>query len=170
MSDRSFGFGTRLYMCKALRSFSAVPLLFDGGKIVSFCNIIYAARLDVLFNPIIEKLCSGRVLSTFIFNEARWGNCIFGYSDHSLKKLYTSLDWRTAVFVCRHFPVEKVRQNNFFYPKYSNCLLPREMTFASFLPGYKIKERRNAMSNNLVGGDGGALLKLLGELIIIISK
>ena len=140
MSDRSFGFGTRLYMCKALRSFSAVPLLVESGRIVSSCDIVYAARRGVLSCPIVEKLCSGRVLSSFITDDARWGNCVFGYSNHSLKKLYASSDWRTAVFACRHFPVEKVRQNYFFHKKHSKCLLPREMTFASFPPGTKPKK------------------------------
>ena len=141
MSDRSFGFGTRLYMCKALRSFSAVPLLFDGGRIVSSCNIIYAARRGVLSCPIIEKLCSGRVLSTFIFNEARWGNCVSGHSRTLLKNPCVSFDCRSEVISCADiFLLEKSAIYSFLL-QYNRCLLHRARTFVPYFR-YKIAERR----------------------------
>lgn len=169
MSDRSFGFGTRSYMCKALRSFSAVPLFVESRRSVSSCDIVYAARRGVLSCPIIEKLCSGRVLSTSIFDDARWGSCVSGYSNSALK-LRVPLRIGMGQILCAEISLlKKSGKSTSFAKNTTNVFCPGRGFLFTF-PGRNQGKEVNKMSDNFVGGDSGALLELLGKLIIIISK
>lgn len=115
MSVQSFGFGTRLYMFEAVRSLSGLRSMF-GGRSLSFRNM-NVARRGGLLGPIIMKLCSGRVMNSFISCNARWGNCVSGHSRTLLKNPCVSFDCRPEIISCADISLlEKVGNILSFIP------------------------------------------------------
>ena len=113
MSVQSFGFGTRLYMFEAVRSLSGLRSMF-GGRSLSFRNM-NAARRGSLPGPIIMKLCSGRVVNSFISCNARWGNCVSEHIRTLWKTLCVSF-CRPEIISCADISLlEKVGNILFFY-------------------------------------------------------
>ena len=132
MSVQSFGFGTRLYMFEAVRSLSGLRSMF-GGRSLSFRNM-NAARRGGLPGPIIMKLCSGRVMNSFISYNARWGNCVSGHSRTLLKNPCVSFDCRPEIISCADISLlEKVGNILFFTPVQQMSFAPGK-DICPFLP------------------------------------
>ena len=132
MSVQSFGFGTRLYVFDAVRSLSVLRNIF-GGRSLSFRNM-NAARRGGLPGPIIMKLCSGRVMNSFISYNARWGNCVSGHSRTLLKNPCVSFDCLPEIISCADISLlEKVGNILFFTPVQQMSFAPGK-DICPFLP------------------------------------